>query len=447
MKMTGLKRKKTNGELPEEALERLRWWAELHGKTEEEAIEGFSEYCAESFGMMDFSEEDDGFIVEASETFVVERRVSSGGGSAGESEEFVGMFVGIESKVRDRRERDRAAALRIVREQGLTDALESGRVARAFVEGGVWMLEKANGIVASTQERYEEGVAPWFLVEDGGMQLALLQNNPEWGRHGEPIAPYMWARTFRFEGNSADKLDDEIRSLRITVSASDLNECSKPVRMFESCKIRVRVRKNVNPGWEDTYSGVNRFFDNITYTDDFVPEDERALLQGENFVKALGSWVDDLTDLTDLYEDKSEKIAGIDNPVGPLVAIKARVMHMNKEGYDSEFDPTGKDYIMRVSSFALQRAYPTNMMMQELSVRIHGHLAQENHAFDYHSEDGWKPYAVKSTVIIFGRLGVRRTDDGDVPKINAMGVYAVPRLAIPAGEGGNTNLSQFSGDE
>ena len=89
------------------------------------------------------------------------------------------------------------------------------------------------------------------------------------------------------------------------------------------------------------------------------------------------------------------------------------------------------------------------MWRQEVSVRVHGFLGQDCHAFDYKGRKGWKPYAVKSTVYIFGRLGLRAVEEGkqEVPTIRALGVYAPPRLAIPAGEGGNTSLDQFTGVE
>ena len=99
---------------------------------------------------------------------------------------------------------------------------------------------------------------------------------------------------------------------------------------------------------------------------------------------------------------------------------------------------------MRVSSFALQREFANDMWRREVSVRVHGLLGAEGHAFDYEGREGWKPYAIKSTVYIFGRLGVRATDDGQVPNIKATGIYVPPRLAIPAGEGGDTSLDQFS---
>ena len=102
---------------------------------------------------------------------------------------------------------------------------------------------------------------------------------------------------------------------------------------------------------------------------------------------------------------------------------------------------------MRVSSFQLQREFANDMWRKEVSVRVHGFLGDMNHAFDYEGRDGWKPYAIKSTVLIFGRLGMRTTEEGQVPTVKASGVFAIPRLAIPAGEGGDTSLDQFGGGD
>ena len=443
--MTGLKTNKNDeGGLSTDVLERLHWWAELHGKTEDEAKAEFLSYCADALGIASVTDEDEEFILDAAETFVVEKRVMTSSGA--NTTELVGMFLGVESKLRDKRERQRNEALSAARES-LDSAIQSGRVARAFVENGVWMLEKANGIVASTQDRHEEGVDPWFLVRDGGMTLALLQNNPDWARHGEPVSPVMWSRTYRFAGNTQEELLDDVQVLRITVTGSDIDSVSQPVRIGHPCRIKVRERKSVNAGWEDSYSGASNFFQSIVYSDDFVDEEDRGLLKPESFMTVLDCYAENMVDLMDIYEDKSEHIAGIDNKVGPLVVVKGRVTDINATGWDSEYDPTGKDYTMRVSSFALQREFSNNMYRREVTVRVHGHLVHNNHAFDFLSDDGWKPYAVKSTVLIFGRLGIRRNDDGDTPTIKAIGVYAVPRLSIPGGEGGNTSLGQFGGGQ
>jgi len=431
--------------LPEEVKERLRWYAEQHSISEEEAEKHYLDYIEEHLGIVNTKEEDEDFLVDAAETFVVERRVMQSPG--GNTIEWVGCFVAIEPKMRDKRAKVRDNALSEARKD-LSAAIDSGTVARAFVENGVWMLEKANGIVASTQERFIEGEDPWFLVRDSGMTLCLLQSNPDWARHGEPIAPSLWSRTYRFYGNTPERFEDDMQAIRIDVGGSTEDDVSKPVEFGQPCKIQLRPQAaNVSEGWEDVYRAANNFFDNIVYTNEFVEESERGYLKGEILMSGMDCYVSDLTELMEVYQNQSEKVAGFDNPIGPLVCIKGKVTDINRTGYETEYDPWGKDFTMRVSSFQLQREFANDMWRKEVSVRVHGYLGDECHAFDYKGREEWKPYAIKSTVYIFGRLGVRATDEGQVPNIKATGIYVPPRLAIPAGEGGDTSLGQFGGDQ
>ena len=446
--MSSLKKEKEEQEkLPEEVLERLHWYAEQHSISQDKAVEQYLGYIEEHLGIVNTNEEDDDFLVDAAETFVVERRVMSTPG--GSSTELVGCFVAVEPKIRDKRENVREYAIQSAKED-LGAAIEKGTVARAFVENNVWMLEKAMGIVASTQERFDEDNDPWFLVRDSGMTLAILQENPDWARHGEPISPYLFSRTYRFYGNTPEKFEDEMELFRIDVSGSTELSVSQNVVFGESCTVKVRPQgDNVSPGWEDMWRGVSNFFKSINYNKEFVSEDDREYLKGDLLMGGMDCYVSDLSDLMDVYRSESETIEGFENPIGPLVCIKGKVTDINQTGYESEYDPTGMNYTMRVSSFALQREFPDNMWRQEVSVRVHGFLGQDCHAFDYKGRKGWKPYAVKSTVYIFGRLGLRAVEEGkqEVPTIRALGVYAPPRLAIPAGEGGNTSLDQFKGVE
>jgi len=434
----------SDNELPEEVKERLRWYAEQHSVSEDEAAKQYLDYIEEHLGIVNPNEEDEDFLVDAAETFVVERRVMQAPG--GSTVEWVGCFIAIEPKIRDKRANIREQALSEARKD-LTNAINGGKIARAFVEGGVWMLEKANGIVASTQERFVEGEDPWFLVRDSGMTLCLLQSNPDWARHGEPIAPSLFSRTYRFYGNEPEMYADDMQAIRIDVGGATEEDVSKAVRIGQACKIQLRPQGTVTEGWEDSYRAANNFFANVVYTDDFVEESDRQYLKGEILMGGMDSYVADLTELMEVYQNQSEKVSGYDTPVGPLVCIKGKVTDINRTGYETEYDPYGKDFSMRVSSFQLQREFANDMWRKEITVRVHGFLGDECHAFDYEGREGWKPYAVKSTVYIFGRLGVRATDDGQVPAMKAMGIYVPPRLAIPAGEGGDTSLDQFGGGE
>jgi hypothetical protein len=430
--------------LPEEVKERLRWYAEQHSISEGEAEKHYLDYIEEHLGIVNPNEEDEDFLVDAAETFVVERRVMQAPG--GNTIDLVGCFVAVEPKLRDKRANVRANALAEARKD-LSAAIDSGTVARAFVENGVWMLEKANGIVASTQDRFVDGEDPWFLVRDSGMTLCLLQSNPDWARHGEPIAPQLWSRTYRFLGNTQDRFTEEMDLWRIDVSGSTEDAVSQPVNEGHPCIIKVRPQPDkMNEGWEDVYRAANNFFKNINYTNEFVDKEDREYLRGDILMGGMDCYVHDLTELMEVYQNKSEKVAGFDNPIGPLVCIKGKVTDINRTGYDTDYDPWGKDFTMRVSSFQLQREFANDMWRKEVSVRVHGFLGDMNHGFDYEGREGWKPYAVKSTVYIFGRLGMRATDEGQVPNIKATGIYAPPRLAIPAGEGGDTSLGQFGSD-
>ena len=434
----------SDNELPEEVKERLRWYAEQHSVSEDEAAKQYLDYIEEHLGIVNPNEEDEDFLVDAAETFVVERRVMQAPG--GSTVEWVGCFIAIEPKIRDKRANIREQALSEARKD-LTNAINGGKIARAFVEGGVWMLEKANGIVASTQERFVEGEDPWFLVRDSGMTLCLLQSNPDWARHGEPIAPSLFSRTYRFYGNEPEMYADDMQAIRIDVGGATEEDVSKAVRIGQACKIHLRPQGTVTEGGEDASRAANNFFANVVYTDDFVEESDRQYLKGEILMGGMDSYVADLTELMEVYQNQSEKVSGYDTPVGPLVCIKGKVTDINRTGYETEYDPYGKDFSMRVSSFQLQREFANDMWRKEITVRVHGFLGDECHAFDYEGREGWKPYAVKSTVYIFGRLGVRATDDGQVPAMKAMGIFVPPRLAIPAGEGGDTSLDQFGGGE
>ena len=431
--------------LPEEVKERLRWYAEQHSISEDDAEKHYLEYIEEHLGIVNPNEEDEDFLIDAAETFVVERRVMQSPGGSGI--EWVGCFIAVEPKIRDKRARVRDKALSQARAD-LNEAIESGIVARAFVENGVWMLEKRRGIVASTQDRFVDGEDPWFLVRDSGMTLCLLQSNPDWARHGEPIAPRLYSRTYRFYGNTPERFTDEMEMIRIDVSGSSEDAVSQSVKIGSPCSVKLMPQPDkVSEGWEDSYRGANNFFKNINYTDEFVEKEDRGYLRGDVLLSGMPCYVSDLTELMEVYQNGSEKIAGFDNPIGPLVCIKGKVTDINRSGYETEYDPYGRDFTMRVSSFQLQREFANDMWRKEVSVRVHGFLGDMNNGFDYEGREGWKPYAVKTTVFIFGRLGLRATEEGQVPNIKATGIFVPPRLAIPAGEGGDTSLDQFGGND
>jgi hypothetical protein len=440
---------RADGVLPDEVLERLRWWAESHGKTTDEATAEFFSYMKNTLGIVSAKQEEDIFLIDAAETFVIEQRIST----QGNTQTMVGCFVGVNGndKVKDKREYQRNQALGVLNSGGLSAALQTGLVARAFVQDNTWWLERKDGVKTPTDTKHAEGELPWFAFHWNDMTLALLQNNPEWARHGEPIGAHLYQRIYYFAGNTPEKIGDDIKLWRVGVTDTTTAP-NTPVQIGLPCKIRVRPQpEKVNEGWEDFLNGANRFFDNVTYTDDFVDEEDREVLSPETFLTALKNYVPDLSTLTELYHTKAEHVEGY-NPIGPLVVVKGRVTDINAQGWDNDWSDE-KTYPIRISSFDLQRAFPDGLG-RDVQCMMHAFLKDDNHGLEYLgggplvSTTEWRPYALKSTVLVFGRLGMRTTDDGAFPRINALGVHAIPRLAIPAGESGNnTSLEQFGDDE
>lgn len=429
---------------PDGVTERLSWWAENNSKTLVEAYAEFIVYLRETLGIDSPADEDDDFLEESAETFVVaDARKMGGGGTI----DFVGWFVGVDKKVADKRAGDRQTAINAVR-QGMGDAIASGLVARAYVENGHWMLESKDS-VRQTEES-AEGDDPWWMIRDGGADFAMLQTNSEWDSFGKPIRPSMWSRTYYFLGNTAESFNDDIALWAIRVGDPD-GAPSFPVAEGVPCRVKVRPPRENQQTDMLFVTAANKFQTTIRYTDDFVDEADRSLLAPERMWPNHELYCD-LPDLEELYETGSKMVPGIPNPIGPLVIVKGKVTYVNRDGWEDSFgdDPSGMRYPMSISSFSLQRENPDGPR-REVSCIMHGHLVKENHALDYRDGDRWLPYANKSTVFVFGRLGTRpiKDDSGNeidrVPRINALGVYAVPRLVIPAGEGGDTSLDQYGG--
>ena len=78
-----------------EVEERLKWWAEKHNKTLDDATGDFFTYLKVELGVNSPTDEEDDFLIDAAETFVVERRVMSGTSQANATQ-LVGYFVGID---------------------------------------------------------------------------------------------------------------------------------------------------------------------------------------------------------------------------------------------------------------------------------------------------------------------------------------------------------------
>ena len=429
--------KKNNSEatLPNSVLERLKGYADANGLSIEDATQKFVEYLSDKFSVDNWQDEDEEFLLEASEGMVVQRR---SGGSGLKTDNWVGVIVGVDPKSRDKRQRVRADALSAWNTSP-DKAIQAGIVAKVVKENGVWNLVKADG-THPTEEPADKD--PWFKVDTPTGPIALLQTG-NWSSKGDPIRPEMWSRYYYFLGNTESDFGSKVSLFRLDSPNPDATP-----KMFTPCRIKVapnNTDNEVNSDFADVFRLPNKWDTEIVYTNDFVEDDLKAQLAPEKFCvnPAIHPYFVSLTDALEHYHANLKIVPGI-NPVGPLVILKGKVTSLFKEGWDSEYDETGKTYNLRVTSWDLQREHPTGFK-SEIQARIGGVLHDNFHAFEYQDGDHWKPYAERSTVLIFGRLGAKQTEnDGEVPQITAFGIHAVPRFVVPAGEGGNTSTDQYN---
>lgn len=75
-----------------EVEERLKWWAEKHNKSLDDAFGEFYTYLKTDLGIDNANNEDDEFLIEAAESFIVERRVMDNTSSS-KSVKLVGLSL------------------------------------------------------------------------------------------------------------------------------------------------------------------------------------------------------------------------------------------------------------------------------------------------------------------------------------------------------------------
>jgi len=431
--------KKNEDEWSDAVVERLQGYADANSINLDDAKQKFVQYLSDKYAVDNWQDEDEDFLIEASEGMVVQGR---SGGSGMKTENWVGMIIGVDPKKRDKRKYTREQALSAwIASEG--KAINAGIVARCIKKDGVWNLVKADG-THPTQESDDD--KPWFMVETPTGPIALLQTG-DWSSKGDPIRPELWSRYYYFLGNTESEFGNKVGLFRLDSPDPDANP-----DLFKPCRLKVipnNTDREPNPDFADVFRLPRKWGNEIVYTDDFVESDLKPQLAPEKFCvnPSIHDYHVLLTDMLETYHVGMKEIPGM-NPVGPLAIIKGKVTSLFKEGWDSDWDETGKTYNLRLTSWDLQREHPSGLRSQ-IQARIGGVNNERFHAFDYKDGDQWKPYAERSTVLVFGRLGVRVTeDDGEVPQITAFGIHAVPRFVVPAADGGNPSTEQFKeGDE
>lgn len=410
--------------LPKGVMLRLGAYAERTNKTIEDAKKMYLEYITTHYGCDSPADEDEDLLVDWAEQVFTETRKQSGGSSKNLST-WVGSFLGVQDRKRDRLANIVQSNLKLYADDP-SEAIGSGRLGAYEKTGTVWSLHTKDGVKkleASSDEN------PPYGLQSGSDWVCLTSYN------GDP-APYKrMGRYAYFLGHEEEQL---VKNNKVSLWRVDLtNELTElNIQQGRPCKIQVVPPKdNAREAFKDVLGVYSNF--EIEYTDEFLPEDVRPLLQPSKFwtLPAFHEYYVPIDELDDAYErgKQSGDIGGERRQWGPLVITRGLVTSLNSEPRESDFDPEGYNYSMTLSS----------SITGDVQCWIAGAVGNLTQPF----VAGWGEeafeYAERSTVLVFGRLGMKEYNGIVSPKISVMGVFADPRRSRQRATGGDTGVGQF----
>ena len=427
-----------SNEWPDAVIERLKPYAERMELELAAAIKQFVDFLGKEFGVTDPLSEDEFYLSQWAEQFVIETRnlgpTTSGGR---DTVTFVGYIVGVDEYINDLRKNQMSNALSAW-DRNSTQAIDTKTIGVVSAKEGRWHV---NG--EPTSETIDGDNLPWFGFEHDGRVLCLLNQNQSSPNVGKPMAPSSEMRTVFFLGNTEDKFDSQITLWRIGVQGVDMKA---EYQIGEACKIQVVSPKE---GSDNLYT--NRgFAKSIVYTDEFVSEELRAELTPERFLvnDRIHNEFEELDDLLEAYDERKGVRSDGGGFTHPYIITRGTVSRLNRESNDSQYDQTGRSYRLAITSLGVQNLYGKDSPMSEVTVWIPGRVHDDTHPFEFKDDDGeWQPYAERTTVIIFGKLRLSIYNNETTPSITAYGVYVPRKFARPGVSGGDTSLDQFGGDE
>ena len=421
-------------ELPSGVLERLEKYAERMKRDMNTVYAEFLKYI-EHHGCYNWKDEEEDLLEDWTEQMVVEFRTSSGSSMSGMIP-YVGCFVGVAERTQDRRVN---LVRRAKRDFTLdaSNAVDSGFVGHYEKSGGKWILVTKNGkedVGLSTDE-----VPEHTFIADGERICLLAQN-------GKPKAMSMLGRYYYFLGAPEEQFtnDNAIQMWRLDMQGEDRDA---EVIIGEPCTIMARPpNENAAEGWKDVLNVPMGTRDNIVYNDGFVKAEMTHLLNPYKLWldKELHGIYTPLEDLVEAYEtgSRSFTINGEQGKSGPIVFTKGTVNRMSTEGRDSEYDERGKSYSLSLTSTGLHSSYGQGNS-SEVMCWISGACNDLTSPFVARQGEEIIPYAERSTVLVCGRVAVKRQDGRDIPSLKVLGVYAHPRRIRKREDGGDTSKSQF----
>lgn len=431
-----MKKEESNRMLPDGVTERLGKHAERTDESSQAVHEAFAAYIKKHYECDDWKDEDDDLLVDWAEQFCTVLRSGTATGGANTTS-FVGEFLGVHARTGDRN-RGLVGWMKRQFSEDPGAFVAGGRGGHYSLENGAWVLRTKEDTVDAT---LVDGQPLYGIPIDGNNRICFVNYS------GEPQPDEVMGRYAYFLGNEQQALvnDNDIRLWRVDLKGDDAN---RSVRVGEPCIITVKPPKEgAAEAYKDILDTREGFVDNINYTDSWISDDLRTLLNPFKF------WV--MSDFTDMYVPLSDlreayeagmttfNTADGQGKMGPLVVTRGTVNRMTREGRETEYDEGGVSYSMSITSSELQSAHGTSDGSTVLC-NIGSACHDLTHPFSFRDTEGAKwEYAEKSTVLVFGRIGMMQRDGVQVPKMTAMGVYTNNRRARPRVNGGDTSMGQF----
>jgi len=410
--------------LPDGVIQRLTKYAERTGKNLGDAIAEYLEDIKTNYACNDVSDEDEDLLVDWSEQFVLETRRQSGGSNS-KLQTWVGSFIGMHDKKSDRLANIVRANLKLYKEDP-NEAVSSGRLGVFEKDGDNWALHHKEG---KTVLEAPSDTKPPYAIEYGNEYVCLTSYD------NQPAPSVKMGRYAYFLGGEEEAFvkNGAISMWRIDMTGEHIYH---NIDIGRPCKIEVvPPRDNASDAFKDVLGIYSNF--EISYTDEFIAENLRTHLLPSKY------WTNPefhdlyvpIDSLEEAYEERKQfyTAGGEKRQYGPLVVTRGIVSTMNTEPRKSEYDSEGENYLMVLGS----------QIAGDITCWIPGSVGKCCSPFRAHWGEDSFPYAERSTVFVFGRIGMATRDGLSTPKMTVYGIYADPRRSRRREEGGDTGVGQF----
>lgn len=412
-----------NKTFPPSVAKRMVAYGSRTKKDMDEVKKMFIDYIEKEYDCVDYTIEDAELLTDWAEQLFIETRKEKASSSG--TSTWVGCFLGVADRKKDRLTNIVRSNLKLFKDDP-NDAISSGRLGVFEKDGGLWSVRTKEGLTPLDESADSE---PTHAIKAGSDLVCLLT------RKGMPSPSTRMGRYAYFLGGEEG---DFVKNGSVSLWQVDLTgeNADMELDIGRPCKIPVvPPREGQTNEFFKTVLGTYSNFE-INYTDEFISEEYRPLLQPITY------WTDDenhdlyvpIDEIEEAFDSRKTKtnIDGRSVTYGPLIITKGTINRLNTEPRDSEYDPEGFNYFM---SFGSNNG--------DIDCWIPGAVGKMTKPFTAHWGEEAFDYAENSTVLVFGRLGMKDRDGLMSPKITVMGVYGHPRRCRKRASGGDTGVGQF----